>query len=280
MNRVKTFDSTGIAPNGRLFAGDLNLIQDAAAALSDFSQHIQTNNLAVGDSSLVLSKTGTGVLSLTSILSILSGITPGSFSTTARNAIAAGKRPTSLIIFNTTTGNLEINTGTDAAPVWQAIGAEPAGKISMYGGSAAPTGWILCDGSAVSRTTFAALFAAIGTTYGVGDGSTTFNVPDFRGRVGVGLGTHADVDALSDNDGLAVGLRRPKHKHSVSDPGHTHTTTVTPNVGAGPGSSGTLSGMGSGVTGSSGTGVTVGPQTGNEPTDGPAYQTVNFIIKS
>jgi len=56
----------------------------------------------------------------------------------------------------------------------------PIGGILIYGGAGAPTGFVLCDGAAISRTTFSALFAVIGTQYGVGDGSTTFNVPDFR----------------------------------------------------------------------------------------------------
>ena len=59
----------------------------------------------------------------------------------------------------------------------------PTSTILPYAGSAAPTGYFLCDGSAKSRTTYAGLFAIIGTTYGVGDGSTTFNIPDLRGRV-------------------------------------------------------------------------------------------------
>lgn len=63
------------------------------------------------------------------------------------------------------------------------------GTIQMYAGSSAPTGWAICDGSAVSRTTYSALFTAIGTTYGAGDGSTTFNLPDLRARVPVGAGT-------------------------------------------------------------------------------------------
>lgn len=65
----------------------------------------------------------------------------------------------------------------------------PAGAIQLYAGSAAPTGFLLCDGTAVSRTTYSALFAVISTTYGVGDGSSTFNVPDLRGRVPIGVGT-------------------------------------------------------------------------------------------
>lgn len=62
----------------------------------------------------------------------------------------------------------------------------PVGTILDYAGDPAPTGWLLCYGQAISRTTYADLFAIIGTTYGVGDGSTTFNLPDLRGRVAAG----------------------------------------------------------------------------------------------
>jgi microcystin-dependent protein len=62
----------------------------------------------------------------------------------------------------------------------------PVGMITDYAGSAAPSGWLLCYGQAISRTTYASLFAAISTTYGTGDGSSTFNVPDLRGRVTAG----------------------------------------------------------------------------------------------
>lgn len=62
----------------------------------------------------------------------------------------------------------------------------PPGLMAPYGGAAAPSGWLLCYGQAVSRTTYATLFAAIGTTFGPGDGATTFNLPDLRGRVAAG----------------------------------------------------------------------------------------------
>ena len=67
----------------------------------------------------------------------------------------------------------------------------PSGSILPYGGSAAPTNYLLCDGTAVSRATYVTLFTLIGTTYGVGNGSTTFNLPDGRGRhfIGAGVGT-------------------------------------------------------------------------------------------
>lgn len=67
------------------------------------------------------------------------------------------------------------------------------GLILPYAGSGAPTGFLLCDGSAVSRTTYAALFALVSTSYGIGDGSTTFNVPDIRGRSIIGVGTGTKV---------------------------------------------------------------------------------------
>lgn len=87
--------------------------------------------------------------------------------------------------------------------------------------TSAPTGWLLCDGSAVSRSTYADLFALIGTAHGAGNGTTTFNLPDYRGRMRVGKGTHADVDSLGESDALAVGSRTPKHRH-VSDSAGSH----------------------------------------------------------
>jgi microcystin-dependent protein len=65
--------------------------------------------------------------------------------------------------------------------------------MMMYAGTSVPTGFLACDGSAVSRTTYAALFAVISTTWGIGDGSTTFNVPDMRDRVPIGSGTGTKV---------------------------------------------------------------------------------------
>lgn len=65
----------------------------------------------------------------------------------------------------------------------------PSGSMTLYGGASAPSGWLFCDGSAVSRVTYATLFGIISTTYGAGDTTTTFNVPDMRGRVPIGVGT-------------------------------------------------------------------------------------------
>lgn len=172
----------------------------------------------------------------------------------------------------------------DTGAAWVALGSvTPAGVIEAWAGtSSAPNGYLLCDGSAVSRTTYAALFAAIGVTYGSGDGSTTFNVPDFRGRSPVGVGTHADVNARNLNDGLAVGSRRPKHKHTVNDPTHSHGYSWSGNVNVG-GTALTikeLAGSTFGAINAAPTNITIGPQTGSEPTDTPAFITCYFIIKT
>jgi len=73
--------------------------------------------------------------------------------------------------------------------------ATPAGQVALYARSTAPTGWLKANGAAISRTTYAALFTAIGTTFGAGDGSTTFNLPDLRGEFIRGLDDGRGVDA-------------------------------------------------------------------------------------
>lgn len=109
----------------------------------------------------------------------------------------------------------------------------PAGEITAYGGTAAPTGWLLCDGSAVSRTTYADLFTAISTTYGTGDGSTTFNIPDIRGRVIAGQddmgGTSANrlTNQTGGLDGDTLGATGGSETHALTGsqlPNHTHNT--------------------------------------------------------
>lgn len=78
----------------------------------------------------------------------------------------------------------------------------PIGSIVRFGGSIIPTGWLLCDGSAVSRTTYSELFAAIGINYGAGDNSATFNLPNSKGRVGVGVDlTDTDFNSLGKTGG-------------------------------------------------------------------------------
>lgn len=102
----------------------------------------------------------------------------------------------------------------------------PAGIVVPYAGATAPAGWQLCDGTAISRATYATLFTLIGTTYGAGDGSTTFNVPDLRSRFVAGKGTATWSDALNETGGSkdAVAVA---HTHTSTDHSHTWSGTTS-----------------------------------------------------
>jgi len=94
-----------------------------------------------------------------------------------------------------------------------------SGDLKMSLAANPPTGWLLCDGRAVSRTTYAALFAAVGSTYGAGDGSTTFNLPDLRGRALVGAGTGSGLTnrPLGSNGGAETAAADlANHQHTIS----------------------------------------------------------------
>ena len=97
--------------------------------------------------------------------------------------------------FTGAVGEITVDTDTDAIILHDGSAAGgieivPSGTIVAFGGSTIPTGYLACADAAVSRTTFARLFAAIGTSFGVGDGSGNFNVPDLRDRVPLGKGTN------------------------------------------------------------------------------------------
>lgn len=127
----------------------------------------------------------------------------------------------------------------------------PPGTILDYAGTTAPNGYLLCYGQAISRTTYVTLFNLIGTDYGLGDGSTTFNIPDARGRVLAGKdnmgGTSAnrltnqtsgvDGDILGDTGGeethILIESELASHDHNFNDPGHTHDLLARPGTSAG-----------------------------------------------
>lgn len=95
-----------------------------------------------------------------------------------------------------------------------------------FAGSTAPQGWLLCDGSAVSRSTYSDLFTAIGTTYGAGDGSTTFNVPDLAGRVVLGVSNdHALGTSGGEANHTLTEQELPAHIHTV--PSHGHANNIS-----------------------------------------------------
>lgn len=127
MIRYKTYDATGIAPNGRLTAGDMNLFQDLVAALTDLTQNVSVGSIAIGQAGLTISRFGAGEFQLAGLARIqgiarfLAGFIGGTFTTAARNAIAVGSAPFGLIILNSDTSRYEWNKGTDVARDWQPL---------------------------------------------------------------------------------------------------------------------------------------------------------------
>lgn len=108
------------------------------------------------------------------------------------------------------------------------------GTILPTVATSAPAGWLLCDGSAVSRTTYANLFGLVGTTFGAGDGSTTFNLPDLRGRSIIGVGTGSGLSARARGD---IGGSETQALITANLPAHQHyafnndsTTFGTPSI--------------------------------------------------
>jgi microcystin-dependent protein len=168
----------------------------------------------------------------------------------------------------------------------------PSGVIWPYGGSSAPSGFLLCDGSAVSRTTYADLYSAIGTAYGTGDGSTTFNVPDLTGRVPAGKEATATrlTSAVGGVDGGTLGAsggtqsvtltqaQIPAHTHSAGTLSGSSAVTSLNNAASGSGTdiSRTISGNASAVviTGSTGSIGSDSAHANVQPT-----LIVNYIIK-
>lgn len=134
------------------------------------------------------------------------------------------------------TDELVLVDGNNAASVEQVAAAVaaviPTGVIQIWAGATAPAGWLLCQGQAVSRSTYAALFALIGETYGSGNGTTTFNLPNMKGRVVAGVDS---ADASFDNLGETGGSKNAvnvSHTHGdtfavASDGAHTHTPAAS-----------------------------------------------------
>jgi microcystin-dependent protein len=164
----------------------------------------------------------------------------------------------------------------------------PSGTIAMWPTATPPTDWLLCNGAAVSRTTYSTLFVLFGTTFGAGNGSTTFNLPDYRNRMPYGAGTVAIGATGGSADSIVV-----SHTHvatsvsTVTDPGHLHTFT---NVDVAGGSTGPIFGSSNSYstqsTNSAVTGVTVATATTNASAGAsgtganlPPYLGINFIIK-
>lgn len=164
---------------------------------------------------LAVNRGGTGATSL-------NGVLIGNL-TNAFTAVAPGA-----------SGNSLVSNGTSWTSSLLEPSSVPSGIVSAFAGNTAPTGYLLCDGSAVSRTTYANLFAAIGTTYGVGNGTSTFDLPDLRGRTVFGIDNMGGTSAnrLTTTGGLtanntrgATGGAQTVALVLENIPNHTHTFT-------------------------------------------------------
>jgi microcystin-dependent protein len=117
---------------------------------------------------------------------------------------------------------------------YKSFSLTPPGVISQYAGSSAPNGYLLCDGSAVSRSTYSQLFNVIGVLYGNGNGATTFNLPNLKGRIPVGFdSSQTEFDNLGEAGGSKTNTlsvnQLPSHNHTGttdSDGLHNHTGTA------------------------------------------------------
>lgn len=159
--------------------------------------------------------------------------------------------------------------------------AAPAGSVMAFAGSAAPAGWMNADGSAVSRATYSSLFAIIGTTFGAGDGATTFNLPDLRGEfirgldsgrgvdVGRTIGT-AQGDAIRNITGTLV---RVGSQPGYTGPAGTGVFTRTANYNAGGSGGGGIAGNTSDFSFSAATVVPTATE------NRPRNIAMNYIIK-
>jgi len=208
-----TFDGTTLAVVGLTNSGN-TVLGDAGGDTLTINSNAMAipNTLNVGSNTLYLSPSGTQVG--------IGTTTVGSNMLTVAGTIAS------------TSGGFVFPDSTTQTTAVTATAPTPAASMMVFAGASAPSGWLLCFGQAISRTTYATLFSAVSTTYGIGDGSTTFNLPDMRGRVAAGAdnmggsaaGRLTSTTMTPDGDtlGASGGVQNASHTHAGTT-GYTST---------------------------------------------------------
>jgi microcystin-dependent protein len=215
-----------------------------------------------------------GASGLLQLLTMISGANNAQFTWPAPvMTVSPTSGTTAQLTIDTISANVVNGNTFNGLPV-----TVPVGSIVTYAANGVPAGFLYCNGTPVSRAVYAALFSVIGTSYGAGDGSSTFNLPDLRDRVLLGAGANfsfgqsggeinhtLNVSELAShghgvNDGgHDHGINDPGHNHGISDPGHNHNTndpghahnftaTVIASNSSGPGGSGNIGAPPSGGT--------------------------------
>ena len=240
-----------------------------------------------------------GALTLTTDLTVPNGGT--GVSTFTDKGMLYGQAGSAILATAAGTEGQLLRAGSSGVPAFSTVSAvNPAGAIIMYGAATAPTGYLKCDGSNVSRSTYADLFTAIGTTYGIGDGSLTFGIPNLESRFPIGYdggssyalagtgGAITDTPTLSGtNAGTAITeAQMPSHTHdswgntwpSGSWTGGTGTTQSS--VTQTSGTLTTTSTLRTLATGSGNTHTHTWTGTSTAVDTVPPYLVVNYIIKT
>ena len=219
--------------------GPSSLATDSVTTVKILDANVTTGKLA--DSSVTTLKLADNNVTTAKILDAnvtTAKILDGNVTTAklAANAVTAAKITAATITATelasnavTTAKILDANVTAAKLAADVALLLTPAGLVAPYAGSSAPAGYLLCDGTAVSRTTYATLFAVVSTTYGAGDGSTTFNIPDLKGRVIAGKEATATrltagLSAITSTTLGATGGNEALHTHTHTQPVHYHST--------------------------------------------------------
>lgn len=250
----------------------VDLVSDLAATDTALSNHSAdtTDVHGIVDTSILVTTTGTQTLTNKTLTSPKINDTVAVTASSAELNILDGATlsTTELNYVDGVTSAIQTQINTLSSNLGSAV---PTGTVSMFAGTTAPTGYLICDGTAVSRTTYAALFTAISTTYGAGDTTTTFNLPDLRGRAPIGVGTGSGLTART------LGGKVGAETHTlvqaeIAD--HVHGGQVV--FGTGSGNTGvTVGSIGSSQpTTNTVVGTTGQPHNNMQPSFG-----INFIIK-